>query len=99
MAKTQKTVVGRTKKLNTSTDDAVLSKMPRRRSLFWDVDPKTVDPKKHARYIIERIFEYGTDSEARWMWHAYPKSLLHEIAKNARVLRPRTKLLWEALTK
>lgn len=32
-----------------------------RQSLFWDVDPKTIDPKKHAQYIIERILDFGYD--------------------------------------
>lgn len=72
--------------------------MPRRPSLFWDVDPKTVDPKKHARYIIERILEFGRDDEARWMWNTYSTSLVHDVVKKSRVLRPQTKVLWEALT-
>lgn len=37
-----------------------------RSTLFWDVDPKTIDTKKYARYIIERILGFGDDREARW---------------------------------
>lgn len=73
-------------------------KMPRRPSLFWDVDPKTVDPKKHARYIIERIMDFGTDKEAKWMWNAYSISLMHDVAVKSRVLHPQTRVLWQALT-
>ncbi|MBI4994134.1 hypothetical protein HZC21_00610 [Candidatus Peregrinibacteria bacterium] len=32
-----------------------------RQSLFWDIDPKTIDLKKHKRYIIERILDFGND--------------------------------------
>lgn len=69
-----------------------------RQSLFWDVDPKTIDPKKHARYIIERIMDFGTDEEVRWMWHYYPKSLLHDVAENSRVIHDKTRPLWLLLT-
>lgn len=74
------------------------SNMPRRSSLFWDVDPKTVDPQKHARYTIERIMDFGTDKEARWMWNTYSKFLMHDVALKSRVLHPPSKALWQALT-
>lgn len=73
--------------------------MPRRQSLFWDVDPKTIDPQKHAKYIIERILEFGRDTEVRWLWHTYSKTLLRDVVRKSRVLRPRTKVLWNALLK
>lgn len=70
-----------------------------RQSLFWDVDPKTLDPKKHARYIIERIMDFGNDKEVRWMWGRYQRRLLRETAFQSRVLRPETKSLWQLLSK
>lgn len=70
-----------------------------RRSLFWDIDPKGLDPRKYKHYVVERILDYGDDREIRWMWHFYPKSLIYDIAKEARVLRPQTRPLWMALTK
>lgn len=75
-----------------------LRNMPRRPSLFWDVDPKIVDPKKHARYIIERILDFGTDKEVRWMWNAYSKSQVRDVVKKSRVLHPPTRALWQVLT-
>ena len=75
-----------------------LKDMPRRPSLFWDVDPNTVDPKKHARYIIERVLDFGTDKEARWLWDTYSKSLVRDVVKNSRVLHGPTRALWQALT-
>lgn len=70
-----------------------------RQSLFWDVDPKTIDPKKHARYIIERMLDFGNDDEARWVYRMYPHSFIFDTVKRSRVLRPETRVLWEALTK
>ena len=65
-----------------------------RQSLFWDVDPKTIDPKKHARYIIERILDFGTSEEIRWMHRAYPSSLVKDVIQRSRVLDPKSKSLW-----
>lgn len=68
-----------------------------RPELFWDVDPKTIDTKKHARYIIERILDHGKDREVQWMWSAYPKTIIQDIVKNSRVLHPQTRSLWQLL--
>lgn len=68
-----------------------------RQSLFWDVDPKTIDPEKHARYIIERILDFGNDREVRWMWHYYPHSLIRDVVHGSRVLQPPTRALWTLL--
>ena len=70
-----------------------------RRSLFWDTDPKIIDPKKNAPYIIERIIDFGNDKEARWLYSTYPLSLLHDVVKKSRVLQPQSRALWQALTK
>ena len=72
--------------------------MPRRRSLFWDVDPVAIDPERHARYVIERIMDFGTDEEVRWMWRAYPVEELHRVAMLPRGIDPRSRPLWTALT-
>ncbi len=72
---------------------------PRRASLFWDVDSKTIDPKKHTRYIIERILEFGRDREVRWLWSFYPRSLIRDVVKKSRILHTQTRILWQALTK
>ena len=70
-----------------------------RPELFWDVDPKTIDPEKHAKYIIERILDYGYDNEVKWMWNYYPKELISDTIKVSRVIFPFTKNLWNQLLK
>lgn len=69
-----------------------------RQSLFWDVDPKTIHPKRHARYIIERILDFGNDREVRWMWHYYDHALIRDITKTSRVIHPQSRSLWTLLT-
>ena len=68
-----------------------------RRSLFWDVDTKTIDPKKHARYIIERILDFGTDEEVRWMTHSYTPRIIRDVVHRSRALHDKSKALWELL--
>ena len=65
-----------------------------RPSLFWDVDPKTINPKKHAKYIIERVLDFGDDKEVTWMWKNYSSRLIKSVVDKSRVLMPKTKNLW-----
>lgn len=67
-----------------------------RQSLFWDVDPATIDPDTHARYIIERILEHGNDREIAWMFSCYPREKIASILKLERAqVGPRSRALWE----
>ena len=72
--------------------------IPFRQSLFWDVDTKTIDLEKNAKYIIERILEFGNDEEVRWMWSYYSSELIHDVVENRRGLRSTVRPLWKALT-
>lgn len=65
-----------------------------RPALFWDTNPKKIDPKKNAQYIIERVADFGCDKEARWVLDYYDKKLLKKVIAKSRCLRPRTKSLW-----
>lgn len=72
--------------------------IPFRQTLFWDVDPTMIDPEKHAKYIIERILEFGNDEEVRWMWSYYTSECIRDVVENRRGLRATVKPLWQALT-
>lgn len=65
-----------------------------RQSLFWDVDPKTIDPEKNAVYIIERILDFGDDNEVRWMWNYYDHVLIRRVVDTSRGLFPATRSFW-----
>ena len=64
-----------------------------RQSLFWDVDPKTINIKKHAASIIESILDFGRDKEVRWLWQTYNRPQLKKVVSASRNLRPQTKAL------
>lgn len=66
-----------------------------RPELFWDVNPKTIHPKKHARYIIERILDFGTTEEAVWMWQFYGRRLVKDVLDSSRVIHDKSRTFWE----
>ncbi len=68
-----------------------------RQSLFWDTDPKKINLKKHAKYVIERILDFGNDDEVRWMYRKYSSRLIKKVVYNSRCLLPQTKSLWKLL--
>lgn len=70
-----------------------------RQSLFWDVDPAKIDLKKNARYIIERVLDFGRDQEVRWVWETYPRPLIRDVVVKSRGIFPKTRSLWELLTR
>lgn len=70
-----------------------------RPALFWDTNPKNIDVKKNAQYIIERVADFGDDKEARWVLDFYNKKLLRKVIIKSRCLRPETKVLWTLLSK
>lgn len=81
------------------TDKGKKSLIKFRPELFWDVDTKTIDPQKHAKYIIERVLEFGYDNEVSWVWRFYSKDLISETVNRSRGISPFTKSLWMELIK
>ncbi|MBI5306310.1 hypothetical protein HZB04_01870 [Candidatus Wolfebacteria bacterium] len=71
-----------------------------RPALFWDVNPKNIDVKKHARYIIERVLEFGRENEVGWVFKNYSKNTIKKVINLPRVqLSDRSKALWSLLVK
>jgi len=69
-----------------------------RQSLFWDTDPKKIDVDTNATYIIERIMDFGSDNEVRWMRKQYPRQLLFHVCETSKQLHKSSKTLWTMLT-
>ena len=74
-------------------------KIELRQSLFWDVDPKTIDLKRHATYVIERVLDFGNDKEVRWLWRTYGPSRIRKVLKKSRVLDAKSRNFWELITR
>jgi hypothetical protein len=59
-------------------------------TLFWDTDILTIDVKKHAAFIIERVLTRGDLPEFRAIKEYYGKSKLKKIVQQIRNLDERT---------
>ena len=64
-------------------------------SLFWDVDPRTIDVKQHARYIIERVLEMGGLDALYWIQRLFPTKLIMETCEVSRKISPKSRNFWE----
>jgi hypothetical protein len=40
---------------------------------FWDLDPATLDERKHERLVISRVLNYGRMADWRWLARTYGK--------------------------
>ena len=58
------------------------------RSLFWDVDPETVDEVKHRRFIIQRVLERGQLDDWRHLRDHYTIPVILHEAQQIRSLEP-----------
>ncbi len=58
-------------------------------SLFWDVERKTIDCKKHAPYIVSRVLGSGTMQDFKTIKALYGKSKLKQIALQLRYMDDR----------
>lgn len=71
-----------------------------RQALFWDTNPEKIDVKKNARYIIERVLEFGQPDEVGWVFKHYSRRTIKKVMKLTRVqLSGRSKALWSLLVK
>lgn len=60
------------------------------RSLFWDVDPETIDPKVHVLFIVERVLTRGTWDEFKKIIAHYGKESVGRSATQIRFLDHKT---------
>ncbi|QQS29540.1 MAG: hypothetical protein IPM47_00905 [Sphingobacteriales bacterium] len=60
--------------------------LPLSDSLFWDVDKNSIDPEKHAAFIVERVMHLGTLDDFFAIKAYYGKPKLKKITKQLRYL-------------
>jgi hypothetical protein len=58
--------------------------------LFWDVDIQTINYRKHAPYVVERVLTRGTLQDFLIINAYYGKRRMKSIAKKLRFLDERT---------
>ncbi|MBI5810440.1 MAG: hypothetical protein HZB21_04540 [Deltaproteobacteria bacterium] len=62
--------------------------------LFWDTDPRGIDLKKNARYVIERVLELGGLDAIRWVQRFYPTRLIIETIEASRKITTKSRNFW-----
>jgi hypothetical protein len=50
--------------------------------VFWNCDVKKLDALKHKKIIIERVIEYGLESDEILMWKLYGYNAIKKTAIN-----------------
>ncbi len=63
-------------------------------ALFWDVDPGSIDLRKNARFVIERILEHGDIAALRWIRSLYPDRAILETCETSRKISRKSKDFW-----
>ena len=53
---------------------------------FWDVDVRTLDPNRHAAWIIDRILQFGQWDEWMALFHLYDSRTIRDAVNHRRVL-------------
>jgi hypothetical protein len=66
---------------------------------FWDVKFDEIDPSKNARYVIERLLEYGDFPELRWLLQSFSRQKIANVLKNSRSLSLRSANYWSQILK
>jgi hypothetical protein len=64
------------------------------RALFWDTDPATLDLRRHARYIICRVLDYGDHAALNWLRRAFGDDAVRRVVESGAPLHPKTLSFW-----
>ena len=54
------------------------------RVTFWDTDIANIDWNRHADFVIERVFGYGTDDEQNYLLSLYGLKRIRRFAESFR---------------
>jgi len=67
------------------------------RKYFWDCDFNSLSMKKHAKFIIERVLNFGTLEDIQWIRKNVSSSYFREISTKSRRLDKRTRNYWNTM--
>lgn len=69
--------------------------VPKRlRALFWDTALENISLKSHARYVIEKVLEYGDLDAFAWLQNVYPGWQINEALLLSRGLSDKSRNFW-----
>ncbi len=65
-----------------------------KRTLFWDVNPENIDPKKNQRFVIERILSRGDVEDMRWAQEFYGDEALKTTLVSTKIIDRKSFFFW-----
>lgn len=63
-------------------------------TLFWDTTLANISLKSHARYVIEKVLEYGDLDAFAWLQDVYPGWQIKETLLLSRGLSDKSRNFW-----
>lgn len=72
-----------------------ISAIPNRfRPLFWDTRLSNIRIKRNARYIIERVLEFGDMDALNWLQKVYSVQAIVDVLNLSRTISKKTRNFW-----
>ena len=65
--------------------------------LFWETEFEKLRATEYAKYVIERVIEYGDDRAIDWLVSAFTREEIIAVVKSSRQISPNTATLWSLL--
>ncbi len=63
--------------------------------LFWDANPGNIHVRKNARYIIERVLEFGDYEAITWLQRVYPTRTILDVLNAGRAISIKSRNFWQ----
>jgi hypothetical protein len=64
------------------------------RPLFWDTNLSKIHIKRNARYIIERVLEFGNMDAIEWLQKVYPLQTIIDVLNMSRIITEQSRNFW-----
>jgi len=64
------------------------------KTLFWDCDPSQLDPKKHAKFILERVLSRGDLDDFHRARELFDEEAIKDVVVNNRTLDNKSQNFW-----
>jgi hypothetical protein len=63
--------------------------------LLWDVEPDSVDVRRHARFLIRRVLDFGDVASVNWLRRTYSDAQIQDAIAGGRGLAHKTFVFWD----
>lgn len=62
--------------------------------LFWDTNISKIHIKRNARYIIERVLEFGNMDAVKWLQKVYTLQTIIDVLNMSRIITEKSHNFW-----